>query len=230
MRSLETILQTLELRKSSIWKSQRWDHWSGLLLGGGTRRESGCYCCCLVAKSRLTFTTPWTVARQAPFVSGVLQARILEWVAISSSRESSWPRNQTLVSCIGRWLLYHWATREAQRGWSQGWYPMLFLILFICLFLWLCLKAFRVLVPLPGTELMCPAVEVRCLNYWTTGEVPWFWMVRLWWENRSPQDGKMMNLGSFKWRVEWNVVHTVGMPKMKWTAGYDSQKRAMGWR
>ena len=41
------------------------------------------------------------------------QARMLEWVAISSSRGSSQPRDQTrvscvsCVSCIGRWILYH---------------------------------------------------------------------------------------------------------------------------
>ena len=44
--------------------------------------------------------TPWTVALQAPFVHGILQARILEWVAISSSRESSWPRDGTWVSYL----------------------------------------------------------------------------------------------------------------------------------
>ena len=33
-------------------------------------------------------------------VHGILQARILEWVAISSSRGSSQPRDQTQVSCI----------------------------------------------------------------------------------------------------------------------------------
>ena len=33
-------------------------------------------------------------------VHGILQARILEWVAISSSRESSQPRDRTQVSCI----------------------------------------------------------------------------------------------------------------------------------
>ena len=41
---------------------------------------------------------------------GILQAKILEWVAISSSRESSKPRNRThitYVSCIGRLVLYH---------------------------------------------------------------------------------------------------------------------------
>ena len=35
------------------------------------------------------FVTPWTVACQASLVRGILQARILEWVAMSSSRESS---------------------------------------------------------------------------------------------------------------------------------------------
>ena len=40
-------------------------------------------------------------------VHGISQARILEWVAISSSRGSSRPRDRTLVSCIGRQVLYH---------------------------------------------------------------------------------------------------------------------------
>ena len=45
---------------------------------------------------------------------GIFQARILGWVAISFSRGSSWPRDQTCVSCIARRSLYHWDTREAQ--------------------------------------------------------------------------------------------------------------------
>ena len=43
----------------------------------------------------------------------ISQARILEWVAISSSKESSWHRDRTWVSCIGRWLVYHWVSWEA---------------------------------------------------------------------------------------------------------------------
>ena len=49
-------------------------------------------------------------------VHGIFQARILEQVAISSSRGSSQPRDQTLISCVsctGRWILYHWVTWEA---------------------------------------------------------------------------------------------------------------------
>ena len=59
----------------------------------------------------------WLLAYQAP-LHGILQARILEWVAMPSSRGSSWPRGQTQVSCtscIGRWILYHWATWEAPK-------------------------------------------------------------------------------------------------------------------
>ena len=44
---------------------------------------------------------------------GILQARILEWVAISSSRGSSRPRDPTCISCAGRRILYHWATWKA---------------------------------------------------------------------------------------------------------------------
>ena len=40
-------------------------------------------------------------------VCGISQARILKWVVISSSRESSGPRDQIHISCIGRWNLYH---------------------------------------------------------------------------------------------------------------------------
>ena len=45
---------------------------------------------------------------------GIFQARILEWVAISFSRGSSWPKDQSHISCVGRWILYR-ATREAQK-------------------------------------------------------------------------------------------------------------------
>ena len=42
------------------------------------------------------FVTLWTIAFQVP-LHGILQARILEWVAISSSRRSSWPRDWTCI-------------------------------------------------------------------------------------------------------------------------------------
>ena len=45
------------------------------------------HACMLSHFSRVQlFVTPWTVARQAPLSMGILQARILEWVAMPSSR------------------------------------------------------------------------------------------------------------------------------------------------
>ena len=51
-------------------------------------------------------------------VHEIFQARILAWDAISSSRGSSQLRDWT-HSCIGRQILYHWATREAQLNLKQ---------------------------------------------------------------------------------------------------------------
>ena len=53
----------------------------------------------LVSRVQL-FVTPWTVACQAPLSEVILQARILEWVAMPFSRESSQPRDRTQVSRI----------------------------------------------------------------------------------------------------------------------------------
>ena len=56
----------------------------------------------LVTQSYLSFVTPWTVAGQAPLSREFFLARILEWVAISSSKGSFQPRDQTHVSCVSR--------------------------------------------------------------------------------------------------------------------------------
>ena len=52
-----------------------------------------------------SFATTRTLALQAPSVHGISQARILKWVAIFFSRGSSQFRDQTLISCIGKWVL-----------------------------------------------------------------------------------------------------------------------------
>ena len=58
-------------------------------------------------------------------VYGILQARILEWVAILFSRGSSQPRDRTQVSRIAGRFFTSWATGEAQIYWSG--YPLSFL-------------------------------------------------------------------------------------------------------
>ena len=55
---------------------------------------------CSVTKLCPTLCDPMDYNPPGSFVLGVLQARILEWVAISSSRGSSQPRDRTLVSCV----------------------------------------------------------------------------------------------------------------------------------
>ena len=68
-----------------------------------------------VAQSCLTLCYPMDCRPPSSSVHGILQTRILEWVAISSSRGSSQPRDRTLVShTSGRFFTVR-ATREAQR-------------------------------------------------------------------------------------------------------------------
>ena len=67
----------------------------------------------LVAQSCPTLCDPMNCSPSASYVHGILQARILEWVAMPFSRGSSWPRNQTRVSCISGRFFTVWATSEA---------------------------------------------------------------------------------------------------------------------
>ena len=62
----------------------------------------------LVAQSCPTLCDPVDCSPPGSSVHGILQARILQWVAISFSRGPSWPRDQTWVSCIaGRYFTIH---------------------------------------------------------------------------------------------------------------------------
>ena len=55
---------------------------------------------CLVAQSCLTLCDPMDCSPPGSSVHGIIQARILEWVAVSSSRGPPQPRDQTHVSCV----------------------------------------------------------------------------------------------------------------------------------
>ena len=54
--------------------------------------------------------TPWTIACQAPLSMGFPRQEYWRGVAVSFCRGSSWLEDQTHISCIGRQILYHWAT------------------------------------------------------------------------------------------------------------------------
>ena len=72
----------------------------------GVIRERCVFVCVLVAQSCLTFCDPTDCSTPGFSVHGILQARILEWVAIPFSRGSSQPRDRTWVSYIvGRFFI-----------------------------------------------------------------------------------------------------------------------------
>ena len=73
-------------------------------------------------------------------VQGIFQARILEWVAISFSRRSSWPRDWTQLSCIVGRRFTVWATRDTAEPPGKLW----------------------ILKPLP-------MFKIGCLDYWVVG-------------------------------------------------------------
>ena len=72
--------------------------------------------CHLVAKLCLTLCNPMDCSLPGSSVLGILQAKLLEWVAIPVSKGCSQPRNQTWifrVSCTGKRIFYHWSTRDS---------------------------------------------------------------------------------------------------------------------
>ena len=72
------------------------------------------WCCVVKLLSRV-----WFFASPGSSVHGILQARILEWVAVPFSRGSSQPRDWTQGSCTAGKFFTNWATKEAQEYWSE---------------------------------------------------------------------------------------------------------------
>ena len=65
------------------------------------------------------FTLSLTLCNPMDYtVHGILQARLLEWVAFAFSKGSSQPRDWTQVSRITGGFFTGWATTEAQKYWS----------------------------------------------------------------------------------------------------------------
>ena len=72
-----------------------------------------CECAQLLSHVQL-FPTPWTVAH--PVLLSMGFSRQEYWLVMPSSIGSSWPRDRTevsVISCIGSWIVYHWATWKA---------------------------------------------------------------------------------------------------------------------
>ena len=95
-----------------------WDEWTKKIL-----YMCVCVCVCIVlhVSHSVVFDALWLMNCSLPdsSVHGILQARILEWVAISFSRESSRPTDWTWVSCIAGRFFTSWVTREAHIKFSH---------------------------------------------------------------------------------------------------------------
>ena len=121
--------------KKISWR-RKWQPTPVFLPGKSHRQRSlvgyspwGCESESEVAQSCLTLYDPMDCSLPGSSVHGILQARVLEWVAISFSRGSSWPRVWTRVSCIvGRCFtvaksqtkLSDWTTNNSKMktGWN----------------------------------------------------------------------------------------------------------------
>ena len=68
----------------------------------------------VLSQSCLTLCSPMDYSPPSSSVCEIFQARILDWVAISFTRRSSWPRDQTQVSCIAGRFFTTSATWEVQ--------------------------------------------------------------------------------------------------------------------
>ena len=70
-----------------------------------------------VTQSCLSLWNPMDCNLPVSSVHGILQARVLEWIAMPFSRALFQPRDWTLVSCITSRFFTIWAPREGPRPW-----------------------------------------------------------------------------------------------------------------
>ena len=113
------IMGKIEGRRRRGWLRMRWLDGHEFEQAPGVGDGQGSLACCSPWGGKeldMTEWLNWTELNCSPpgsSVRGILQARILEWVVIRFSREPSWPRDQTCVSCIAGRFFTVWATKEA---------------------------------------------------------------------------------------------------------------------
>ena len=137
------------------------------------------------------FFNPMDCSHQAPhFMDGILQARLLQWVAVPFSRGSSWPRDWTWVSGIAGKLLpseppgkhshqlvtcnhyglilpclsYSWDSAMLVTFLNSFPTDTFYLFIIYYFIFWPCCKACGILVPQSGVASLPPAVEASVFN------------------------------------------------------------------
>ena len=101
----------LRKRKTTLgsWGGKRSKEWED----GSLRLRQILVWLCLVAQLCPTLCDPMDYSPLGSSVHEILQARILKWLAMPSSRGSSQPRDWTQVSCLVGWFFIVWVTRQA---------------------------------------------------------------------------------------------------------------------
>ena len=130
-----------------------------------------------VAQLCLTFCNPMYCSSPGSSVHGILQARILEWIAICFSRRSSQPRDQTQVSCIAGRFFTDWVTREGQCGTVMV-LPLLFFIfskltMVLCVYVCVCFPKICSSLLYLGGKNMNMKVAQSCPTLCNPMDCPW---------------------------------------------------------
>ena len=92
------------------------DIWWNIIYDSDSLNVISVCVCVLVAQLCPTLCNPMDCSLPGSSIHGISQARILQWVAISFSRGSSQPRDQTRVSCIVGRFFTVWATCGHERN------------------------------------------------------------------------------------------------------------------
>ena len=103
-----------------IYDESWWGGAGGSALSWAWEPDLWCRRAMLVAQLCPTLCDPMDCNPPGSTVHGIFQARILEWVSISSSRGSSPPRDRTCISCIACGFFTIWAIRDTGVEWSSS--------------------------------------------------------------------------------------------------------------
>ena len=117
MRLLDGITESMDMSLSTLRAIKNREVWHAAVHGiskSWTRLSNWTNPCVCAKLLQLcpTLCDPMDCSLSGTSVHGILQARILRWIAIPFFKASSWPRDRTQVSCIADRFFTSWAIRE----------------------------------------------------------------------------------------------------------------------